>query len=138
MIKVDISTQSPAWRGRARPVRAGDLARCEVKEPAASAKTSKQSKRSKLLQQSRPSKPMEPARWSLKHGLQMPRTLGIRARVTHVKSATADRQEPATGGLAVAIACGEAARVRWVNVGLVVHGEELAQAWCLIPSIPSA
>ena len=82
---------------------------------------------------------MEPGGCPPNHDPQMPQgRWGIRARVTYVKSATADRQEPATGGLPVAIACGEAARVHWVNVGLVVRGEELAQAWRLNPSTPSA
>ena len=37
----------------------------------------------------------------------------------------------ASGGLAGAIARGEAARVQWVRDGLVVPGEQLAQAWGL-------
>jgi hypothetical protein len=36
-----------------------------------------------------------------------------------------------TGGLAGAIARGEAARVQWVKDGLVVPGEQLAHAWGL-------
>jgi hypothetical protein len=37
----------------------------------------------------------------------------------------------AASGFAGAAACGEAARVRWVKDGLVVPGEQLAQAWGL-------
>ena len=37
----------------------------------------------------------------------------------------------AAGGLAGAAVRGEAARVQWVKDGLVVHGEQLAQAWGL-------
>lgn len=52
--------------------------------------------------------------------------------MAHAKSSTADNQHaPATGGLARAAARGEAARVRWVKDGLVVPGEQLAQAWGL-------
>jgi hypothetical protein len=43
---------------------------------------------------------------------------------------TVTRQAEA-GGLAGATARGEAARVRWVKDGLVVPGEQLAQAWGL-------
>jgi hypothetical protein len=64
-----------------------------------------------------------------KQGLQLPRTRGVRARVAHAKSSTADN--PDAGGLAGAIARGEAARVRWIKEGLVVPGEQLAQAWGL-------
>ena len=65
-------------------------------------------------------------------GLQLPRTRGVRARVAHAKSSTADNQHsPTTGGLAGATARGEAARVQWVKDGLVVPGEQLAQAWGL-------
>ncbi len=67
-----------------------------------------------------------------KQGLQLPRTRAVRERVAHAKSATADNQHAqATGGLAGASARGEAARVKWVKDGLVVHGEQLAQAWGL-------
>jgi len=44
---------------------------------------------------------------------------------------TETRQALATGGLAGASARGEAARVQWVNEGLVVPGEQLANAWGL-------
>ena len=64
-----------------------------------------------------------------KQGLQLPRTRGVRARVVHAESSTADNQD--AGGLAGAIARGEAARVRWIKEGLVVPGEQLAQAWGL-------
>jgi hypothetical protein len=67
-----------------------------------------------------------------KQGLQVPRTQGIRARVAKAKSSTADNQlSQAIGGLAGAAARGEAARVQWVKEGLVVPGEQLAQAWGL-------
>jgi hypothetical protein len=67
-----------------------------------------------------------------KQGLQLPRTRGVRERVAHAKYATADNQHAqVTGGLAGASARGEAARVKWVKDGLVVHGEQLAQAWGL-------
>jgi hypothetical protein len=67
-----------------------------------------------------------------KQELQLPRTQIARARVAHAKSSTADNQHaPAIRGLAGAAARGEAARVRWVKDGLVVPGEQLAQAWGL-------
>ena len=67
-----------------------------------------------------------------KQGLQMPRTRGVQARVAHAKTTTADNQDAsARGGLAGAMARGEAARVQWVRDGLVVPGEQLAQAWGL-------
>jgi hypothetical protein len=51
--------------------------------------------------------------------------------VAHADSSAADYQHAqATGGLAGA-ARGEAARVQWVKDGLVVPGEQLAQAWGL-------
>jgi hypothetical protein len=50
--------------------------------------------------------------------------------VAHADSSAADNQHAqATGGLAGATARGEAARVQWVKDGLVVPGEQLAQAW---------
>ena len=64
-----------------------------------------------------------------KQGLQLPRKRGLQARVVHAKSTTADSQD--AGGLAGAVARGEAARVRWIKDGLVVPGEQLAQAWGL-------
>lgn len=67
-----------------------------------------------------------------KQGMQLPRTRGVRARVAHARSPAADYQHSqATGGLAGAAARGEAARVQWVKDGLVVPGEQLAQAWGL-------
>ncbi|MBE7419467.1 MAG: hypothetical protein HS128_17315 [Ideonella sp.] len=67
-----------------------------------------------------------------KQGLQLPRTRGVRARAAHKKSATtANLHAQATGGLAGATARGEAARVQWVKDGVVVPGEQLAQAWGL-------
>jgi hypothetical protein len=52
--------------------------------------------------------------------------------VAHARSPAADYQHSqATGGLAGAAARGEAARVQWVKDGLVVPGEQLAQAWGL-------
>ena len=63
---------------------------------------------------------------------QLPRMQGVRARVAQSKSSTSDKQHAkATGGLAGAVARGEAARVQWVKDGLVVPGEQLAQAWGL-------
>ena len=67
-----------------------------------------------------------------KQGMQLPRTRGVRARVAHTQSPAADNQlSQANGGLAGATARGEAARVQWVKDGLVVPGEQLAQAWGL-------
>ena len=67
-----------------------------------------------------------------KQGLQLPRTRGVRSRVAHANSSAVDnRHAQATGGLAGSSARGEAARVRWVKDGLVVPGEQLAQAWGL-------
>ena len=65
-------------------------------------------------------------------GLQVPRTRGVRARASHASAATpAPQQAQSAGGLAGATLRGEAARVRWVQDGLVVPGEQLAQAWGL-------
>jgi hypothetical protein len=67
-----------------------------------------------------------------KQGLLAPRTRGVRAWAAHAKASTADTQQAqAAGGLAGAAARGEAARVQWVKDGLVVPGEQLAQAWGL-------
>ena len=67
-----------------------------------------------------------------KQGVELPRGRAVRARVTHPKSPTTNNPHaPATGGLAGATARGEAARVQWVKAGLVVPGEQLAQAWGL-------
>lgn len=67
-----------------------------------------------------------------KQGLQLPGARGARARVGRARvSATHTLHAQAHGGLAGAAARGEAARVRWVKEGLVVPGEQLAQAWGL-------
>ena len=67
-----------------------------------------------------------------KQGLQLPRPRGVRARVANTDSVAAGNSHAqAIGGLAGATARGEAARVQWVKDGLVVSGEELAQAWGL-------
>jgi hypothetical protein len=67
-----------------------------------------------------------------KQGMQLPRTQGVRSRVAHAQFPAADKQHSqASGGLAGATARGEAARVQWVRDGLVVPGEQLAQAWGL-------
>jgi hypothetical protein len=67
-----------------------------------------------------------------KQGLQTPGTRGVRARAARAQSSTTDSPHArATGGLAGAIVRGEAARVQWVKDGLVVPGEQLAQAWGL-------
>jgi len=65
-------------------------------------------------------------------GRPPPKTRSVRPRGAHADSATAHAPPAqATGGLAGAIARGEAARVQWVRDGLVVPGEHLAQAWGL-------
>ena len=67
-----------------------------------------------------------------KQGVELARARGVRVRVAHPKSSTTDNPHAqATGGLAAATARGEAARVQWVKAGLVVPGEQLAQAWGL-------
>ena len=67
-----------------------------------------------------------------KQGLQLPKTRGVRARVAYTDSVVADNSNAqAAGGLAGSAARGEAARVQWVKEGLVVPGEDLAQAWGL-------
>ncbi|HWI11047.1 MAG TPA: hypothetical protein VNU48_06930 [Burkholderiaceae bacterium] len=68
-----------------------------------------------------------------KQGLQVPSARGVRARVPRAGSSITDStsQTRAAGGLAGAAARGEAARVQWVKDGLVVPGEQLAQAWGL-------
>jgi hypothetical protein len=63
-------------------------------------------------------------------GLGLPRARGVRARVAHPKSSTTNNPHAQTaGGLVGGTARGEAARVQWVKAGLVVPGEQLAQAW---------
>jgi hypothetical protein len=65
-------------------------------------------------------------------GLQLPGSRSDRTRVAGARSTVADSPQPrAAGGLAGAVARGEAARVQWVKSGLVVPGEQLAQAWGL-------
>lgn len=68
----------------------------------------------------------------IKHGLLTPTRRGVRAQVATVEAppTNAQQSQPA-GGLAGAVARGEAARVQWVKDGLVVPGEQLAQAWGL-------
>lgn len=67
-----------------------------------------------------------------KQGLLAPTTRGVRARMAPAEASIANTQQPgAVGGLAGAVARGEAARVQWVKDGLVVPGEQLAQAWGL-------
>lgn len=65
-------------------------------------------------------------------GLKLPRARGGRARAADTEPAAAQGPHAqAAGGLAGAIVRGEAARVQWVRDGLVVPGEQLAQAWGL-------
>lgn len=65
-------------------------------------------------------------------GLKLPRTRGGRARAADTEAVAAHgSRAQAAGGLAGAIVRGEAARVQWVRDGLVVPGEQLAQAWGL-------
>lgn len=59
------------------------------------------------------------------HGLQLPKGRGARSAGTGTPQLQAD------GGLAGAIARGEAARVQWLREGLIVPGEQLARAWGL-------
>jgi hypothetical protein len=67
-----------------------------------------------------------------KQGLQPPRTPGRRAGVARANPSIAvNASTHAAGGLAGAVTRGEAARVQWVKDGLVVPGEQLAQAWGL-------
>ena len=67
-----------------------------------------------------------------KQGLRLPKSRGVRARVANTDSVAAGNSyAQAIGGLAGATARGEAARVQWVKDGLVVSGEDLAQAWGL-------
>jgi hypothetical protein len=65
-----------------------------------------------------------------KQGLQTPARQ--RGRTAPAERPTKRPQQPqAAGGFASAAARGEAARVQWVKDGLVVPGEQLAQAWGL-------
>ena len=66
------------------------------------------------------------------HALQPAMAEGARPRAARPRlPARTPFQAAASGGLAVATARGEAARVQWVKEGLVVPGEQLAQAWGL-------
>ncbi len=64
-------------------------------------------------------------------GLHESKPRAVRSRpAAQPQSSVTDPQQPqGTGGLAGAIARGEAARVQWVKDGLVVPGVQLAQAW---------
>ena len=64
-----------------------------------------------------------------KQGPQRPGTRDFRIRGAAPAADTPQAQ--VTGGLAGAAARGEAARVQWIRDGLVVPGEQLAQAWGL-------
>lgn len=65
-------------------------------------------------------------------GLKLPGEHEARPRAGHAKAQPANDSAPrAVGGLAGAVSRGEAARVQWVKSGLVVPGEQLAQAWGL-------
>jgi hypothetical protein len=67
-----------------------------------------------------------------KQGLQSPKPQRGRGRPALAKGTTTETpQAQAAGGLVGAAARGEAARVKWVKDGLVVPGEQLAQAWGL-------
>jgi hypothetical protein len=66
-----------------------------------------------------------------KQGRQAPKA-HVRKRATHAEDpATDTRHSQAAGGLSGATARGEAARVQWIKDGVVVPGEQLAQAWGL-------
>lgn len=65
-------------------------------------------------------------------GLQPPAQQRSRRRTALAHRPTTETPRAhVTGGLAGAAARGEAARVQWVKDGLVVPGEQLAQAWGL-------
>lgn len=67
-----------------------------------------------------------------KQGMPLPRARGTRARVAPVQSFAVDnRYAAASGGLAGAVARGEAARVQWIKDGVIVPGQQLARAWGL-------
>jgi hypothetical protein len=63
--------------------------------------------------------------------LSAPKGRGVGERAAPANAAPTVTRQAEAGGLAGAIARGEAARVRWVKDGLVVPGEQLAQAWGL-------
>ena len=66
-----------------------------------------------------------------KQWLELPRARGVRGRAAQVKSPADTQHAQTAAGLAGATARGEAARVQWVRDGLIVPGEQLAQAWGL-------
>ena len=67
-----------------------------------------------------------------KQGVQSATLQFRRGRTAQAGGSTAESpQAPVAGGLAGAVARGEAARVGWVKDGLVVPGAQLAQAWGL-------
>ena len=67
-----------------------------------------------------------------RHALQPSKAGGARPRAARSQLPAGTPSQSATsGGLAGATARGEAARVQWVKDGLVVPGEQLAQAWGL-------
>jgi hypothetical protein len=67
-----------------------------------------------------------------RHGLLSSKAESTRPRAAHAKLATGGPPPVAAfGGLAGASARGETARVQWIKDGLVVAGEQLAQAWGL-------
>jgi hypothetical protein len=65
-----------------------------------------------------------------KQGLQSPKPQRGRRRSAQPEGTTTGTPQ-ARGGVAGAAARGEAARVQWVKDGLVIPGEQLAQAWGL-------
>ncbi len=65
-----------------------------------------------------------------RHGLQPPKASATGPRAAQSRLPTG-ALSAASGGLVSATARGEAARVQWVKDGLVVLGEQLAQAWGL-------
>ncbi len=65
-----------------------------------------------------------------RHGLQPPKASAAGPRAAQSRLPTG-ALSAASGGLVSATARGEAARVQWVKDGLVVLGEQLAQAWGL-------
>lgn len=67
-----------------------------------------------------------------RHGLLSSKVGSTRPRAAHAKLAAGVQPPVAvSGGLAGASARGEAAKVQWIKDGLVVAGQQLAQAWGL-------
>ncbi|WP_088284668.1 hypothetical protein [Ideonella sp. A 288] len=65
-------------------------------------------------------------------GLSPTKARGVRSSAAPAKLPSANASQAlASGGLAGATARGEAARVKWIKDGLVVPGQQLAQAWGL-------